>query len=307
MTPPVSPFCVATLGALSLLVACTAPDDRKDDPAGDDSAGDDSAATDDSGDPGQPTLRWLRLAGTCGADLVFEDVPAGAMAVLFTYRTEAGWWLNPGLGMSGYLDETNGTLTVPCGSGNDLSPGTEARVALGYPASALPGGEVLGFEVYSGVCGAEPLVLAEDVDMELAGLSLSYQTEAGWALNPALGMSSVLDDGALTVACGAFDNSIRPDSAVNVALGYAEGGEDLDWLTVEGVCEEAALRFTARPDPVAVSFQTEWWAAEGGFSVNTGLGMSSVLDAAGEVEIPCGGGNSIPEGSAVRVALGYAP
>jgi hypothetical protein len=40
--------------------------------------------------------------------------------------------VNTGGGMSGTLS-ADGEVLVPCGDGNDIAPGAEVRVALGYP------------------------------------------------------------------------------------------------------------------------------------------------------------------------------
>ena len=276
----------------------------------DDDRGDDTGATaDDSGGGGgdTPTLRWLSFSGTCGGgDLTFNDVPAGPVAVWFTYEVEGAWSANPGGGMSSALDEATGVLTVPCGSGNDIPPGREVRVSLGYPALELPSGDDLKARVLTTVCDAAEKTMAEDVSMDFLSLGFTYvqQSDGSAALNPPMGMSTTVSDGVATVPCGG-GNSVASGDTVHLTTLSESGGDKLDWQTFVGTCGGADLTFDADPGAVAVSFQ-QVYKGTTTLSVNTGGGMSAMLGADGEVFVPCGDGNDISPGAEVRIALGYA-
>lgn len=87
-------------------------------------------------------------------------------------------------------------------------------------------------------------------------------------------------------------------------FGVASDGAHLDCETHEGTRASGGLRFDARA--VAVSFRVSDASGEV-WTVNTGMGRSTVLRTDGEVEVPCREGNSVPRGSDVRIALGWAP
>lgn len=176
------------LAFLSFSLACAGAGSDKagDGPTDSDpgATGGDDSGTDDGtgGGPDEPSLRWEVLSGVCsGGSLDFTDVPAGAMVIWFTDEVDGAWDLNPGLGMSSALDESSGTLSVPCGEGNSVGQGSEVRIALGYPAADLPAGDDLKVSVYRGTCAGSPLELGDDAPRDFAGLGFTYVDADGSA------------------------------------------------------------------------------------------------------------------------------